>query len=79
MYCLEGEKNRIFPEGLYISYLQIEWTDDPTKKLAIAKKITEKVPDFAPGWKEIAVLSNDKTERLDAIEKGLSKDPDAVG
>lgn len=77
LYTLEGEKSRKFPKGLYAAYMQIEWTDDSNKKFEIAKTITEKFPDFAPAWKELAMLINDKTEKLKAIEQGLSKNPDA--
>jgi tetratricopeptide (TPR) repeat protein len=77
VYALEGEKIGIFPAGLYAAYMQIEWTDDENKKIEIAKAITQKVPDFAPAWKELANLLDDKTERLKAIEQGLSKNPDA--
>jgi tetratricopeptide (TPR) repeat protein len=77
LYSLEGEKSGKFPKGLYTAYMQIEWTDDNNKKLEIAKTITQKVPDFAPAWKELANLLDDKTARLNAIEQGLSKKPDA--
>jgi tetratricopeptide (TPR) repeat protein len=77
IYSLEGEQSRQFPKGLYFTYMQIEWTDDVNKKLEIAKAITQKAPDFAPAWKELAILLEDKTEKLKAIETGLSKNPDA--
>ncbi|SFD54243.1 Tetratricopeptide repeat-containing protein [Chitinophaga sp. CF118] len=77
LYSLEGEQSGKFPKGLYAAYMQIEWTNDENKKLEIARMITEKVPNFAPAWKELAILSNDKKERLQAIEQGLSKQPDA--
>jgi tetratricopeptide (TPR) repeat protein len=77
LYSLEGEQSGKFPRGLYTTYMQIEWSDDTNKKLEIAKTITQKVPGFAPAWKELANLLNDKTERLKAIEQGLSKNPDA--
>ncbi|WP_326984058.1 hypothetical protein VUJ46_05805 [Chryseobacterium sp. MYb264] len=77
LYTLEGEQSGKFPKGLYMAYMQIEWTDDANKKLEIAKTLTEKVPDFAPAWKELANLLNDNTEKLNSIEQGLSKNPDA--
>lgn len=77
IYALEGEHLGEFHNGLYLSYLQIEWTDDVNKKLAIAKAITEKCPDFAPAWKELAVLSDNKQEKNTAIERGLSLKADA--
>ncbi|OQP65873.1 hypothetical protein A3860_14865 [Niastella vici] len=77
LYSLEGEQSGKFPKGLYTAYMQIEWTNDTNKKLEIANALTAKAPDFAPAWKELANLLNDKTERLKAIEQGLSKNPDA--
>lgn len=77
LYSLEGERAGKFPKGIYIAYMQIEWANDSNKKLEIAKAITEKVPDFAPAWKELSVLLNDKIEKLKAIEQGLLKNPDA--
>lgn len=77
LYTLEGEQSGKFPRGLYLAYLQIEWTNDREQKLEIAKTLTDKVPDFAPAWKELSNLINDDTEKLKAIEQGLSKNPDA--
>ncbi|GAA5096196.1 hypothetical protein GCM10023210_29740 [Chryseobacterium ginsengisoli] len=77
LYTLEGEKSGKFPKGLYVAYMQIEWTDDVSEKMKIARAITEKIPDFPPAWKDLAILLDNKIERLKAIEKGLSKNPDA--
>jgi tetratricopeptide (TPR) repeat protein len=76
LYSLEGEKTGKFPTGLYMAYMQIEWTDAAAEKMQIAKIITERVPAYAPAWKELATLTNDNTLRLEAINTGLSKDPD---
>jgi len=77
LYALEGEKSGRFPRGIYMYYMQIEWTEDINKKYEIATTIIQNVPDFAPAWKELSDLLEDKTARLDAIEQGLSKNPDA--
>jgi tetratricopeptide (TPR) repeat protein len=77
VYTLEGERSGKFPKGTYAYYMQIEWANGADKKMEIAKTLTEKVPDFAPAWKELADLLTDKDERLKAIEQGLSKNPDA--
>lgn len=76
IYSLEGEKLGIFPKGLYLTYMQIEWTDDINKKREIISLLTQNVPDFAPAWKELADISEDETVRLYAINQGLSKKPD---
>ncbi len=77
LYTLQGEQSGKFPKGLYLAYLQIEWTDDKEQKLEIAQTLTEKVPDFAPAWKELANLMDNKAEKFNAIEQGLLKNPDA--
>lgn len=77
IYSLEGEKAGKFPSGLYLAYMQIEWTADQAKKMEIAKAIIEQVPAYAPAWKDLANLTNDNVLRLQAINTGLSKDPDA--
>ena len=76
IYTLEGEKEGLFPEGLYTFYMQIEWTDEPEKKYHIAKQIVDNVPAFAPAWKEIAYQQTDPEERLYSIEQGLAGNPD---
>lgn len=76
IYALEGETEGRFPKGQYLHYLGIEWTDDEDEKLAIAREITQKTPDFAPAWKELVNLLTDHTERMEAVEAGLSKQPD---
>lgn len=77
LYTLEGEEKGIFPKGMYLGYLQIEWADTDAKKLEIAQAITEKIPDFAPAWKEFAILQTNSAAKEKAIEQGLSKNPDA--
>lgn len=76
LYSLEGERSGNFPKGLYLYYLNIEWTDSREEKIKIARMIVERVPDYAPAWKELAHLLEDSSERLYAIEQGLSKNPD---
>jgi len=72
IYALEAERAEEYPKGLYLAYLQIEWTNDVHQKLTIAKAITEKFPDFAPAWKELAALTDNKQEKINAIERGRS-------
>jgi tetratricopeptide (TPR) repeat protein len=77
LYTLEGERSGKFPKGLYGYYLQVEWAEGADKKLEIVKTIIANVPDFAPAWKELALLSDSEVMKGKAIEEGLSKDPDA--
>lgn len=76
IYALEGEAAGRFPKGVYMAYMQIEWTDKHSEKLAIARALTEQVPDFAPGWKALVVLTDNRESQLHAIAQGLSKNPD---
>lgn len=39
------------------------------------RQLVKDLPQFAPGWKELATLVDDK-ERLSIIEKGLAASPD---
>ena len=73
IYALEGEATGKFPKA----YMQIEWTDDHAQKLALATALTQQVPEFAPGWKELAVLADNGETQLHAILQGLAKNPDA--
>ena len=77
LYTLQGEKAGRFPKGLYAKYMTIEWESDELKKLAIAKELLSAAPEFAPAWKEVAVLSNVKDEKEKALEQGLANNPDA--
>ncbi|MCS3801479.1 tetratricopeptide repeat protein [Niastella sp. OAS944] len=77
LYSLQGEAAGKFPKGLYGYYLQIEWTEDADKKFEIVKTILANVPDFAPAWKELALLTDNMETREKYIDEGLSKDPDA--
>jgi|ERR1044072_1124752 tetratricopeptide (TPR) repeat protein len=77
LYTLQGEAAGKFPKGLYGYYLQIEWAEDADKKFEIVKTILSNVPDFAPAWKELALLTDNVETRAKYIDEGLSKDPDA--
>lgn len=69
---LRGE----LPPGLYLHYVTLEWESDSKKKYQAITELTEKIPQFAPAWKEKANLESDERKRLEAIEKGLGADPD---
>jgi len=76
VYALEGEEHGKFPKGMYMAYLQIEWTEEKSEKRKIAEAIAKKTPSFAPAWKEIASLQDDPAARLKAVEQGLAQGPD---
>lgn len=77
VHTLEGERQKIYPKGLYAMYSSLEWEEDSAKKSSMAKSFLELAPNFAPAWKEVALLSNNVEEKERVIDQGLSKDPDA--
>lgn len=74
---LTREEKGELPAGTYMAYLSLEWMDDAGKKAEAVRKLAKRVPTFAPAWKELAMLTDDDTEKLDVIEKGLAANPDA--
>lgn len=74
---LRREQKGDLPSGTYLTYLSLEWMDDPGQKVQAVRQLVKQVPQFAPAWKELAVLSDDDADRLAAIEKGLAANPDA--
>jgi tetratricopeptide (TPR) repeat protein len=76
-HTLEKEKEGVFPEGLYLYYLQSEWTDDKQEKLKLISSITSQFPAFAPAWKDLANLLDDTNARMHALDSGLAQDGDS--
>jgi len=74
---LTREQKGEFPPGTYLAYLSLEWVDDRAKKADIVRQLVNRLPGFAPAWKELAVIAEQGPERLAAIEKGLAAEPDA--
>jgi tetratricopeptide (TPR) repeat protein len=77
LWVLEKEESGTYPKGLYLDYLEIESISDKNKKINIARNLTEKYPDFAPAWKELAIFSDDNNEKMQFIENGLKNNPDS--
>lgn len=75
-WSLRKEQEGVFPEGIYLAYIQIEWMNTDEERVQTAKAIVKQFPNYAPAWKEIASKSDDQSERLEAITKGLSLLPD---
>jgi tetratricopeptide (TPR) repeat protein len=73
---LEKERAGKLPAGIYLYYLTLEWEKDKEKRTKTIIALTEKVPNFAPGWKERAIVETNEKAKLAAIEKGLNADPD---
>jgi len=75
VYTLQGEKDGIFPKGLYMAYLSLEWMEPDKKEKSVFNLIT-KFPNYAPAWKEIISLPGEDEIVLPAIENGLKANPD---
>ena len=60
-----------FPEGLYLAYVSIEWTQDVTQKYEIARQIVDKYPMYCPAWKDVYIYTNDDDEKRKALEQGI--------
>ena len=75
LHTLERESKGELQKGLYKSYLSLEWINNPTEKKEMIELLVDKVPSFAPIWKDYSSLLEGK-ERLIAIEKGLEQNPD---
>lgn len=73
---LEREQKGDLPAGTYLSYVSLEWLDDPGKKAELVHQWVTQVPRFAPAWKELANTLDGDAEKLSAIEKGLAAEPD---
>ncbi len=77
LHALEGEAEERFPRGIYLAYLNIEWTQSPEEQYEIAHELTRAVPSFAPAWKELALKTDDVAERLKLLETALELDCDS--
>ena len=77
LHTLKREQKGDLPKGTYLGYLSLEWMADEAQKETAVRKLIEQLPQFAPAWKEYALLCNDDDIRLAAIERGLAADPDA--
>jgi tetratricopeptide (TPR) repeat protein len=73
---LTREQKGEFPPRTYLAYLSLEWQPDRMKKIAMVRILVERLPRFAPGWKELAALADHDSERIAAIENGLTAEPD---
>ncbi|MES2825720.1 MAG: hypothetical protein V4732_19115 [Pseudomonadota bacterium] len=76
LYTLNGEKDGKFPKGLYMSYLSTEWLDVP-KKIESLQNISQKLPKYAPVWKDLISFAANDEVAIKFIENGLSASPDA--
>jgi len=75
-HYLQLELKGKYPQGLYLYYLSHEWDKTPAQQLALFANIVKKFPNYAPAWQKLADLYQDNAAKQDAIERGLSSEPD---
>jgi tetratricopeptide (TPR) repeat protein len=76
VHSLRREKGQELQPGTYRQYVMLESMKSRVEKRAVLEKMLKQSPTFAPAWKELSTLLDDDMARLQAIEKGLSNDPD---
>jgi tetratricopeptide (TPR) repeat protein len=76
LWTLHREAAGAFPRGTYRYYLSMEWTADEAQQLRIARALVDRLPGFAPGWKELSKLLKPPEDRLRAADTGLGASPD---
>lgn len=76
IWCLERESDGSFPEGLYASFVMLEWQDKEAQK-SISEQLTDKFPNFAPAWKLKASFTESFQDKIECLHKGLTAKPDA--
>lgn len=74
--ALDRELKGDLPAGTYMAYLSLEWMDDAGRRAEAIHQLSNRIPQFAPVWKEQAMLAESNAERLAAIERGLAANPD---
>jgi len=76
IWTLEREERGILPKGTYLAFVSLEWME-PEKKKTMVEQLAVRLPTFAPVWKEKALLTENAEQRLAALEKAMTLEPDA--
>jgi len=74
--CLRRERTGDLKPGMYKALVSLEWMDDQQEKLSILEQVVTVCPKFPAAWKELGVFRKDDASKLDAIEHGMSENPD---
>jgi tetratricopeptide (TPR) repeat protein len=74
--CLRREKKGDLEPGTYKRYVMLEWERNRANKKAALEQMVKRSPRFPAAWKELALLQDNDTGKLELIEKGLSHEPD---
>lgn len=76
VWTLEREEAGTLPTGTFLAYAQLEWMPDSAQRETRIRQLLSQSPDFAPAWKELALLLTDDDARQAAIDTGLAASPD---
>ena len=72
---IRRERRGELHDGFSKAFALLEWEPEDARRLAL-RQIVERYPTFAPAWKQLALLTDDDTERLAALDRGLAANPD---
>ena len=68
-------RGSLYP-GAYLDYLSLEWMTDSSEKKELLLEMLSISREFPAAWKAYSRFLEDGHQRLEAIETGLSFDPD---
>ena len=74
---LTREHIGMLPAGTYARWLSLDSMNDPERQAEVVHQLVAHVPQFAPGWQKLAAFTEDDSERLAIIDRGLAAQPDA--
>ena len=74
--CVRREQAGEFPAGTCQRYISIvDWPDSLRKREAL-QELLDSAPSLAPAWGSMALALDDKSAKLQALERGLACNPD---
>ena len=74
--CLRRVRSRELDPGIYEVYITDRYWIDSKMKRSLFEKLIKQYPKFPAAWKELAVYRDTDSSKLEAIERGLSENPD---
>lgn len=75
LHTIRRERSGELPRGFSKAFAMLEWLPEDNQRAAL-QKIVVSFPSFAPAWKQLAYLTGDEGEKLEALNRGLAADPD---
>lgn len=76
VHVLGREREGKYPQGTYLKFLSLEWTDSAGERKRIAQELAKQLPQASLSWYRLAKLEDDPAKKLAMIEKGLAGDGD---